>query len=54
MEKKYEVKITRHALAQMQEIDRYISNDLLASEAADNLMNDIKDIKETNYSSWQA
>lgn len=29
------------------EIVRYISNDLLASEAADSLMNDIKDIKET-------
>lgn len=36
------------------EIVRYISSDLLASEAADSLMNDTKDIKETNYSSWQA
>lgn len=43
MEKKYEVKITRHALAQMQEIVRYISNNLLAPEAADSLMNDIKE-----------
>lgn len=34
MDKKYEVKVTRQAMAQMKEIVHYISAELLAPEAA--------------------
>ena len=36
--KQYEVKITKMAYGHMQEIVRYISNELFAPEAADNLL----------------
>ena len=35
----YEVKVTRQAMEQMREIVHYISKELLAPEAAENLMN---------------
>ena len=34
----YEVRVTRQALEQMKEIVHYISNDLMAPDAADNLL----------------
>ncbi len=39
---KYEIKVTRQALEQMREIAHYISYDLMAPEAADNLLDDLK------------
>lgn len=42
MGNKYEIKVTRQALEQMREIAHYISYDLMASEAADNLLDDLK------------
>lgn len=38
----YEVRVTRQALEQMKEIVHYISNDLMAPNAADNLLDKIK------------
>lgn len=38
----YEVRITRQALEQMKEIVHYISNDLMAPDAADNLLDKMK------------
>lgn len=38
----YEVMVTRQALEQMKEIVHYISNDLMASDAADNLLDKMK------------
>ena len=38
----YEVKVTRQALEQMRAILHYISYDLMAPEAAENLLNDLK------------
>lgn len=34
----YEVRVTRQALEQMKEIVHYISNDLMAPDAADNCL----------------
>ncbi len=42
MGNEYEVKVTRQALEQMREITHYISYDLMAPEAADNLLDDLK------------
>ena len=42
MGNKYEIKVTRQALEQMREIEHYISYDLMAPEAADNLLDDLK------------
>lgn len=42
MGNKYEIKVTRQALEQMREIAHYISYDLMAQEAADNLLDDLK------------
>lgn len=42
MENEYEVKVTRQALEQMKAIIHYISYDLMAPEAAQNLLNDLK------------
>ncbi len=42
MGNKYEIKVTRQALEQMREIAHYISYDLMAPEAADNLLDDLK------------
>ena len=42
MNKEYEVKVTRQALEQMRAILHYISYDLMAPEAAENLLNDLK------------
>lgn len=39
---KYEIKVTRQALEQMRKIAHYISYDLMAPEAADNLLDDLK------------
>ena len=38
MDKEYEVKVTRQALEQMREIIHYISYDLMAPLAAENLL----------------
>lgn len=38
----YEVRITRQALEQMKEIVHYISNDLMAPDAADDLLDKMK------------
>ena len=38
----YEVRVTRQALEQMKEIVHYISNDLMAPDAADNLLDKVK------------
>ena len=38
----YEVRVTRQALEQMKEIVHYISNDLMALDAADNLLDKMK------------
>lgn len=38
----YEVRVTRLALEQMKEIVHYISNDLMAPDAADNLLDKMK------------
>ena len=38
----YEVRVTRLALEQMKEIEHYISNDLMALDAADNLLDKMK------------
>ena len=38
----YEVRVTRQALEQMKEIVHYISNDLMAPDAADNLLDKMK------------
>ena len=38
----YEVKVTMQALEQMKEIVHYISNDLMAPDAADNLLDKIR------------
>ena len=43
MDKKYEVKVTRQAMAQMKEIVHYISAELLAPEAANKLLDKIRD-----------
>lgn len=40
--KEYEVRVTRQALEQMQEIVHYISMDLMAPDAADNLLDKMK------------
>lgn len=42
MGNKYEIKVTRQALEQMREIAHYISYDLMAPEAADILLDDLK------------
>lgn len=42
MGNKYEIKVTRQALEQMREIAHYISYDLMAPEAAENLLDDLK------------
>lgn len=42
MGNKYEIKVTRQVLEQMREIAHYISYDLMAPEAADNLLDDLK------------
>lgn len=42
MGNEYEVKVTRQALEQMRAIVHYISYDLMAPEAAENLLNDLK------------
>lgn len=42
MDNKYEVKVTRQALEQMRAILHYISYDLMAPQAADNLLDDLK------------
>lgn len=42
MGNKYEIKVTRQALEQMRKIAHYISYDLMAPEAADNLLDDLK------------
>ena len=39
----YEVRVTRLALEQMKEIVHYISNDLMAPDAADNLLDKMKE-----------
>ena len=38
----YGVRVTRQALEQMKEIVHYISNDLMAPDAADNLLDKMK------------
>ena len=38
----YEVRVTRQALEQMKEIVHYISNDLMAPDAAGNLLDKMK------------
>ena len=38
----YEVRVTRLALEQIKEIVHYISNDLMATDAADNLLDKMK------------
>ncbi|WP_418376091.1 type II toxin-antitoxin system RelE/ParE family toxin [Agathobacter sp.] len=38
----YEVRVTRQALEQMKEIVHYISNDLIAPDAAGNLLDKMK------------
>lgn len=43
MSKKYEVKITRQAMEQMKEIVHYISAELLAPEAADKLLDKMRE-----------
>lgn len=42
MDNEYEVKVTMQALEQMGAIVHYISYDLMAPEAAENLLNDLK------------
>lgn len=42
MDKKYEVKVTRQAMAQMKEIVHYISAELLAPEAANKLLDKMR------------
>lgn len=42
MSDEYEVKITRQALEQMRAIAHYVSYDLMAPEASENLMNNLK------------
>ncbi len=42
MNNEYEVKVTRQALEQMREIVHYISYDLMAPEAASNLLNELE------------
>ncbi len=39
----YEVRVTRQAVEQMKEIVHYISNDLLAPDAADRLLDTMKE-----------
>ena len=43
MYKEYEVKVTKQALKQMKKIAHYISFDLMASEAAEKLMDKMKE-----------
>ena len=43
MDKKYEVKVTRQAMAQMKEIVHYISAELLTPEAANKLLDKMRD-----------
>ena len=43
MDKKYEVKVTRQAMAQMKEIVHYISAELLTPEAANKLLDKMSD-----------
>lgn len=43
MDSNYEVKITRQALEQMQEIVHYISKEFLAPEAAENLLDKMEE-----------
>lgn len=38
----YEVRVTRQALEQIKEIEHYISNDLMAPDAAHNLLDKMK------------
>ena len=38
----YEVRVTRLALEQIKEVVHYISNDLMAPDAADNLLDKMK------------
>ena len=40
---KYEVRVTRQAVEQMKKIVHYISNDLLAPDAADRLLDTMKE-----------
>ena len=42
MNNRYEVQITRYALTQMEEIRDYIANELLAPQAAYNLLSEMK------------
>ena len=42
MDNEYEVKVTRQALEQMRAIAHYISYDLMAPEATENLLNSLK------------
>lgn len=42
MKKQYKVKITKYALTQMEEIKDYIANELLAPQAAYNLLLEMK------------
>lgn len=48
----YEVRVTRQALEQIKEIVHYISNDLMAPDAAHNLLNKMK-AEITKLSSFQ-
>ena len=50
MDKKYEVKVTRQAMAQMKEIVHYISAELLAPEAANKLLDKMRDANRCIYS----
>ena len=43
MDKEYKVKVTRQAMAQMKEIVQYISVELLAPEAADKLLDKMRE-----------
>lgn len=43
MDKEYKVKVTRQAMAQMKEIIQYISVELLAPEAADKLLDKMRE-----------
>ena len=45
----YEVRVTRQALEQMKEIVHYISNDLMAPDAAGNLL----DKRRSNRCKWR-
>ena len=44
MSEMYEVKVTKYALDQLQEIDDYIANVLMSVEAADNVLSEIENM----------